>query len=55
MVKEIDIEELKQIAKDCKKSLVIVFINCKIENITITGSDVDFREGEHNHYYNPTG
>ena len=31
----------------------VVFENCEIENITITGRS-NFKEGHHNHYYGST-
>jgi len=53
MSKEINIEEVKKIINDSDKSQVVIFINCTIENITIAKSEANFKEGEHNHHYNP--
>jgi hypothetical protein len=52
---EIDIEKLKELVNDSGKGQIIIFVNCTIENITITDSEIKIEGGEHNHHYNFTG
>ena len=41
------IEEIKKLITESGQGQVILFINCTIENMTIT----NFEKGEHQHYY----
>ena len=47
------IEEIKKAAKDSGKGQLIIFLNCNIKSVTLNNFENDFKEGEHNHYYNP--
>ena len=51
----INMEKIKKIINDSDKDQVVIFINCTIENITITKPEANFKEGEHHHHYHGVG
>ena len=48
------IKEIKEILTEYGQGQIFLFINCKIDNMTIVERQSNFKEGEHQHYYQKT-